>query len=420
VDTKAQADDAAAARGSGEPAPEPPAAHAKAVGTLHAWLAKGKAGADDAATEREAVQAALEVLNSSEAADQLDRSLRVVVQGGAKAPGDKNPGQITSLEAAVRESKLSARSPLGLVFTRTLEESQRRQYEALGSHAQKEAFRVAWAAERLQKLKATYRREEASSVSSEARGQFVPLSVLVQLEGGFEGPCGADNVKAALRHYRKALALGAGWARWNTFTERPEVKHVRHTESDLHSVRHTKAVDYEPLNTVPALENGPPPEDQGTPREDGAADPEKKRRAQGEPHGAKPKAKAKAGRSDQPAGRKPPAPKEDLKKQLVEANKTRNKYLQATGGAQALVQKVQTEPAWRWCQATPFYEPLLQALDALQKQAYEDSFVRDFIREPKTPPTAAGLERVGHLEKAIEDLQKKQKKLQAVGATGTE
>ena len=40
------------------------------------------------------------------------------------------------------------------------------------------------------------------------------------------------------------------------------------------------------------------------------------------------------------------------------------------------------------------------------------------VREPKTPATAAGLERVQQLEKAIDDLQKAQETLQAVGGAG--
>jgi hypothetical protein len=418
-------DDSAAAAGS-EKAEEgtPKAPAAGAVRTLHEWISKGPK-AEAAADDSEAVKAALEVLANPDKAQQLDKRLADLVDHGAPASqAQKMDHQLSCLEAAVREQKFSTRSPLGLVFFRTLAASQKQEYAALGNHAQKEAFRLRWAADRLKTVRSTSRREETATSSTGSNAEFVPLSVLVVREGGWEGPCGAENVKAALRYYRKAISLGPGWCRWNTFTERPEVKHVRHVESDSHATRHIQADDYEPTtNTVPALEDVPGEEEPAGSEAGKDANAKgggpSKRKAANEPKGAPAKSKAKA--KGEPAKKPAPAkPGEDLRQALAQAQKVRNRYMQATGSAAALIQTVQTEPSWQWTRTTPFFEKLTAALAAAQHQAYEESFVRDFIREPKTPATAAGLERVQLLEKVIDDLQKAEKRLQAVGSSARE
>ena len=66
-------------------------------------------------------------------------------------------------------------------------------------------------------MKATYAKTCTWDVVSSEVGEYVPLTVLVQREGGFGQ---SENVRAALTYATRCLKLGGKWTSWNDMTDR--------------------------------------------------------------------------------------------------------------------------------------------------------------------------------------------------------
>ena len=137
-------------------------------------------------------------------------------------------------DAVEVDEHVATRSSLEQIFKRTLDVTNKIKYKALPPHA-KAKWRLHWASRRLQEMQSKLKKTETKEATTEATGVFLPLSIIIQKEGGLEQH---TNILAALSYCKWCIQLDAEgqsphqWTMWNPMTDRPEFRYLRQSAMD--------------------------------------------------------------------------------------------------------------------------------------------------------------------------------------------
>lgn len=134
-----------------------------------------------------------------------------------------------TLEEEVAKGEIPVRGALAQKMTRIMTDAEKADYNRLPMK-EKSRFRLNWAQAQLTVMQTKYSRSEEWSIESAEIGEYVPLTVLIEREGG---AAYKENVEAALRHATKCVKMGGKWLSFNPLTERVEFLHVRKQYNEL-------------------------------------------------------------------------------------------------------------------------------------------------------------------------------------------
>lgn len=203
------------------------------------------------------------------------------------------------------------------------------------SHAEKAAFRLKWGKTCYETLvkKKTYT-ESFCQVDTNL-GQYMPLSVIVQKEGG-----DADAQAAAVRYAAKCLAMGGPWTSHNDMTERLEYLYmVRTSRTELMQCWSL----YEEQATTPARMGGAANStvDGNANKGDGntSTDTSTNKSNQG---------KSQQGKGDKDKESKSKTTTSTFTRTLSVANKVKALHASVLASATALHESIETTPEWAW------------------------------------------------------------------------
>lgn len=305
---------------------------------------------------------------------------------------------------------------------RTLDDSTKRSYGQL-SRQDRDGFRARWATARLKAAQATkFACKEASSTVNAARGTYYPFSKVLEEEGGMNGPMGIHNLRAALRYWRRAVAQGGRWCRYNSWTARGEVLYVRQHLDEVHDKTHSVEDGYtEVKDAIQAIADAPPkPENPEESNDPAPAQAVGKRKAKS---GAKAKPEPSSG-GKEPNQKRGRVEDQD-KHQFREATALRTTWLATVGSARSLLVTAKEDPAWAWSHNTVFLKKIEDALSDAEKAASADPFARAFLsQEPGAVKKShegtddgswqAGLKRFLDLQEVLDNLKEHAATMQQV------
>jgi hypothetical protein len=112
------------------------------------------------------------------------------------------------------------------------QKEMKKKYQAV-SNTLKKRMRCDWSKERFDDLKVTKEYKEVHERIEIEKGQYMPLTLVVQAEGGPFGWDDEEAVRAACLYASKCTVMGHPWIEWNGMTERIEYLYMKKEVRDI-------------------------------------------------------------------------------------------------------------------------------------------------------------------------------------------
>ena len=256
----------------------------------------------------------------------------------------------TKLEDAISSGKMNMKTPLSQKFVALHKPGTPAgdAYQSLKTHVEREQFRIKWAQKAYQDCVASKVHEKTYQKVDRTKGTYLPLSMIVQSEGGKDDP---ESLSAAEKYCLKCVAMGGEWCSLNSMTERMEYLYLRRESMDEMKEAWSE-YEKESMNfkRPPEKRRQKSTADEETP----GAPPE-----EGQPPAKVPKVRTK------------------LEELVSKATKLKANFHSCIGAANALLSNISNDPSWTWARNPENSGVLQEHLKGMQKEL--STFAASFL-----------------------------------------